>query len=346
MNRRGEPLSLLAPFTPLALAALLALAEPASALEVYLAPLALEEETAGMMEGVRPEEDLLRALAGLGAGGCVRRAQPESGEAPRSLLEAARWCERQGYPLLLYGFVRGDAAAFSAELKLLDRDSMRIAAVLIGSDDAAHYGRLMSEMAAKLVEYLQGGAGLKRPPQAQVPARNLVEFWAWAGYWTPTGGEWGRVLAGIGSTGLGVRFIPAHPLFRLWSRDAYVSLGLDLEYALGMNEPGYESFFLHQARVRLPLDVILELSGRQAVGIGAGLSAQLDLGAQDRKYSPSFLGAAAAPGLSLCALYRYSPSARLSFGLAGLVEAAAYSPPLFTFSPRIFLSYGKRSRDE
>ena len=321
---------------------------PAPAQEVYLAPLEIEDEMPGMAEGLRPEEDLLQALETLGTGASLTAvlAPAESGDAPHTLLEAIAFCERLGYPFLLYGYVRRGVASYSAELKLLDRRLGRIATVLFGSDDPAHYDRLMREMAAKLLQYFDSEAGLTKPPAAAAAERNLVELWTWAGYWTPAGGEWGRVLAGVASAGLGVRFIPVYPLFRPWARPAYLSMGLDAEYALGMNEPGYESFFLHQARLRIPVDLVLELGGGHAAGIGAGLSVQLDTATQDRKYSPSFRGTTAAPGLCLSALYRYSPSARISFGLAGLMEVAAYSPVLFSFSPRLFFSFAKGNRHE
>jgi hypothetical protein len=241
--------------------------------------------------------------------------------------------------------VRRTEVSLSAELKLLDPESGRLSAVFFGGDDPAHYDRLMRDLAAKVREYFFAEIGLP-PARALEPRRNRLELAGWLGYWTPTGGEWDRVVAGIAAVGLGARLIPADPLFTLWSRSGYLALGLEAEYALGMNEPGYESFFLHAAKLRLALEAMLDLSSRQAPGLGLGLLAELDTAAQDRKYASLFTGTTVAPGFCLSALYRYQLSGRLALGVAGLLEVAAYSPALVTFSPRLFAAFRKGVPDE
>lgn len=316
----------------------------AMALEVYVAPLVVIDETGSeALRALRPEADLLRALARGTTGDSlsVLRSREDPAETPRSLLDAALLCERQGYAFLLYGYVKRTAVALSAELKLLDHERGQIAAAFFGGDDPAHYERLMREMAAKVLEYFVTTAGLRPPARAEDPRRNLVELATWLGYWTPMGGDWDRVVAGIATVGLAARLIPAYPLFKLWSRSAYVALGLEGEYGLGMNEPGYESFFLHLAKLRVPVEVVLELPAGHAVGLGAGLLVELDTAVQDRKYSSLFTDTTVVPGFCLTLLYRYSPSGRISLGVESVLEVAAYSPPLLVFSPRLSVSFRK-----
>ncbi len=322
------------------------LAFPAEALEVHVAPLAMVDDTGSReAEDGRPGADLLRELRRESSGDSLAFREADAGESPASLLEAAALCERNGYACLLYGYVRRTQVSLTAELKLLDPESGRLSAVFFSGDDPAHYDRLMRDLAAKVREYFFSEIGLP-PARTLEPQRNRLELAGWLGYWTPAGGEWGRVMAGIGAVGLGARLIPSDPLFTLWSRSAYLALGLEAEYGLGMNEPGYESFFLHAVKLRLALEAVLDLPAGHAAGLGLGLLAELDTAAQDRKYASLFTGTTVAPGFCLSVLYRYRLTGRLALGVAGLLEVAAYSPALVTFSPRLFVAFRKGDSHE
>jgi hypothetical protein len=331
-----------------ALALLLSLfPPPAPALEVFVAPLAVVDDAGSQtLADSRPQADLWRELTREATGDALAFVRADAEDAPASLLEASLLCERLGCPSLIYGYVKRTTVALSAELKLLDHERGRLAAVFFGGDDPAHYDRLMRDMAAKVREYFSVEAGLLPSRPAAPPRRNLWEFSGWLGYWTPMGGEWDRVVAGIVTVGLAARLIPAYPLFTLWSRSAYLSFGLEGEYGLGMSEPGYESSFLHVAKLRFVLETVLERPAGHAVGLAAGVFAELDTAVQDRKYASLFSDSTVAPGLCLAFLYRYRLSSRLTLGAAGLVEVAAYSPTLVVFSPRLFVSFRKGAPDE
>jgi len=356
VSRSAGP-RLAAALLPLLLPLLLALLfpVPARCLEVHLAPLAVVEEAAhgnpgepeadAAAAGGRPEADLLRELRRLGTEEALVFRAAHGADCPGSLLEAAALCERQGYSCLLYGYLKRGRLALSAEIKLLDHDGGRLAAVFFGGDDPAHYDRLVRDLAAKVGEYFFSEMGLP-PRRPAPPRRNRLELAAWLGYWTPLGGDWDRVLAGITAVGLGVRLIPADPLFRLGPRTGYLALELEGEYGLGMNEPGYESFFLHVARLRLAAEAMVELGGGHAAGLGAGLLAEADAAVQDRKYTSPFRGTTLAPGASLSLQYRYRLSDRLALGATALLEVVAYSPALVTFSPRLTVAFRKAARDD
>jgi hypothetical protein len=307
------------------------------ALEVHVASLAMLDDTgAGEAQASRPEADLLRELRRERTGDSLAFLGSEETASPASILEAAMLCERQGYSCLLYGYVKRSSISLSAELKLLDHEGGRLAAVFFGGDDPGHYDRLMRDMAAKVREYFFAELGL--PPLAPAPPRrNRLELAGWLGYWTPLGGEWGRVVAGITAVGLGARLIPANP--------GYLSFVLEAEYGLGMNQPDYESFFLHAARLRIAAEAARDLPGGHAVGLGVGALLELDSAVQDRKYASLFTGTSLAPGACLSLLYRHRLSSRLTLGAAGLLEVAGYSPVLVTFSPRVFVAFRKGDDD-
>ena len=312
------------------------------AVELFIAPLVLQDDTGNAATArLHPEADLLRNLAEAAAHDVL--AVQKTGELPggpvRSFLDAALLCQRQGYGFLLYGYVKRSEFSLSAEVKLLDSEKNTVAANFFNSDDRDHYARLMHDLAARIVEYFYNDVGLKPAGSKNNPRRNLLGFSLSLGYWTPAGNEWASVLTGLGSVSTGISFIPSSPLFLLMSREWYVSLGAGVEYGLGMNQPAHESFFLHSAKLRLPVELFVQVGAGHAFGLGAGPLFQIDTMVQDRMYDSPFVAATAVSGVAISVEYRYAASQLFSLGLETVIDIAFYAQPLVTISPRLSLSF-------
>ena len=311
------------------------------AVELFIAPLVLQDDTGNAATArLHPEADLLRNLGEAAAHDVL--AVQQTGELPggpvRSFLDASLLCQKQGYGFLLYGYVRRSEFSLSAEVKLLDSEKNEVAANFFNSDDRDHYTRLMHDLAARIVDYFYNDVGLK-PARKISPRRNLLGFSFSLGYWTPAGKEWGSVLTGLGSVSTGISFIPSFPLFLLMSREWYVSLGADVEYGLGMNQPAHESFFLHSAKLRLPVELFAQVGAGHAFGFGAGPLFQIDTMVQDRLHDSQFVAVTAVSGMAISGEYRYAASQLFSVSLATVIDIAFYTQPLVTVSPRLSLSF-------
>ncbi len=307
-------------------------------MEIFLAPIVYVDDTGtGGAEGRQPQEDLFKRLGGAAiANGVTLHAVGSSGDSvPRSFLDAARLCESQGYPFLLYGFVKRTEFSSYAEVKLLERERKEVSAAFIAGDDDSHYERLMDDLAAKIAAYVRGDLGMGPPPPSDLPARNVVVLLASAGYWTPTGGDWSQAMAGLVSADVGIRFIPARPLFHIWRQSCFLAVGLDLEYALGTCQPGLESSYLHAAKVRIPVEGFVELGSGHRIGIGLGPLLEVDTLVQARQYGTTVVQTTVAPGASVSILYQYVLSNSVSLGLSNMFDVAFYAKPLFTYSPRL-----------
>jgi hypothetical protein len=256
--------------------------------------------------------------------------------APRSFLEAARLSEAQDCHYLLYGYVKKNDFAYYAELKLLSRENKELTATFVSGDDAAHYERLVGDLATKVFNYFRDELGLPLKTDEIAPRRNSLLIIPAAGYWLPVGSEQARALSGLGSVTAGLRLIPLYPGFTSGSKVYYLSFGLDLEYAIGMSAPDYENAILHVGRVRLPVEVNCELSDRSTISAGLGLLFELDMLVQARKYADTFVGTTAAPGASISLSYTYMITPSASIALGFVADFAAYDPPFISLSPRIF----------
>ena len=327
-----------------AVSAVLALLSPRlGAMEIYLAPMAYQDET--VRDGTEaasarhPAADLLKRFDGsrIADGVFLKDAVELSGEGPRTYLEAARYCESLGYPYLLYGFVKRTEYSLYAELKLLERDGKGVAVAFISGDDTAHYDRLIDDLAGKLTGYLRNDLGLAPAPPPKPPARNLMAVPMGAGWWSPMGGAWSQAVAGLAAADLSIRFVPVRPLFTLWARPCWLALGLDAGYALGSSQPGVENFFLHAARIRLPVEAFMDLGGGHHVGLGAGPLLEVDTVAKSQLYGSTVVSSSVAPGASVSLLYHYVVAPSVTLGLVNTFDAALYSTPLLSWSPRIVL---------
>ncbi len=314
------------------------------AMEIYLAPISYQDEAAtGDTQASatpQPAVDLMKRFeaTALADGVAMRAAVELTGEAPRTYLEAAAACESQGYPYLLYGFVKHTEYSYYAELKLLEREGKNVAVAFISGDDGSHYDRLIDDLAGKLASYVRNDLGMAPPPTPRQPDRDLIALPMSVGWWTPLGGSWSDALAGLATASVSMRFVPARPLFQLWTRPCFLALGLDVVYALGTNQPGLESFFLHAARVRLPVEAYLDLGSGHRVGLGVGPLLEVDTMAQSKLYGSTVVTSTVVPGASVSVIYQYTVASAVTLGLVNTLDIAAYSTPLVSWSPAVLLN--------
>lgn len=243
-------------------------------------------------------------------------------------------CQAQDCPYLIYGYLSRSSYFLRAELKLLARGDAAFSAIFVSGDDARHYDRLMDDLTGKIEAYLRDDLGMG-PSARGRPERNRVELSSTLGYWTPLEGAWSSALSGLAASSAGIRLVPRRPLFVLWGRAGHMALGLDLEYALGTGQPEVESFWLHSARLRMPVEAMLELGKAHELGLGAGPLFEVDTMLQARKYASVRSETIVESGMSLELLYRYELSSSVSVGLEQLFDFVFYSPVLAIYSPRL-----------
>jgi len=316
-------------------------AESASAaLRVYLAPLSvLVSEAQDGSRPLRPERDLLARLdATILSGAVTFRLSDASTKPPATFLDAARLCEAAEYPYLLYGYLKSSEGRYYAEVKLLSREGKNIAQSFVAADDTAHYERLLDDLCSKIVAYFTVDLAIASVERIDTAQRNLFEFPCALGYWTPVG-DWLSVAMGIVRAEAGARFIPKRPLGAVYSRPFYAAAGLRAAYALGKNQSGYETAFLHSVELRLPLELFYELNSRDRIGAALAALVSFDILSQERKYGDVYTETTQAGGLSLSLSYRRALSPRIDIGLECRAEVLFYAPPLWRITPMVTANF-------
>ena len=245
-----------------------------------------DDSGAERSRAIRPSEDLFARLAGIEMGESVRFHKMDVPEQspPLSYLDAARLCEAHGCPYLLYGYIKRTSYSLYGEVKLLARENKEVVTAFVAGDDDGHYEKLVDDLTAKITAYIRNDMGIG-PPRREETVRNVLTLPVMLGYWAPVNGGWASSLSGLVCADISIRFVPAIPLFHVLNRGGYLAFGLDAEYGLATNQPGLEPFFLHAVRVRLPVEVFLELENGHSFGIGAGPLLEIDTMIQSRLYS-------------------------------------------------------------
>ncbi len=314
-----------------------------SAVEVFLAPLPLQDEMGNVLgDQEKPEADLLEAMKQAITGDelAVKPADMEGAQPPRSFLDAARLTENGGYAYLLYGYVKKTEYSYQAEVKLLERERKEVVSVFFAGDDRAHYERLMADLAGKITSYFYTEVGVKPAEKGPEPERNLLSIPASLGWWTPAQMDWGRSLVGLAAVHGGIRLIPVK------ASRLYLAIGADLEYQIGKNQTAYENFVLHTLKVRLPIQGLFEMGKGQTFGLWLGPLFQMDLLAQAAHYADPYVGLTAVMGLSFGILYRSQITDTLAVGLDNVFDVAVYTPALLTYSPRVFVEFALARQGE
>jgi hypothetical protein len=200
----------------------------------------------------------------------------------------------------------------------------------------------VDDLAGKILAYFRDELGLGPGLPRSGPEKDLLTLPTSLGYWTPLGGPWGGALKGVACARAGLRLVPVSPLFSFAARPCRLALGLDLEYALGLNGPGLQSFVLHGLRLRLPVEAFMELGGGHSLGLGLGPLLQVDTMVQPRIHDSNLARTTISPGAFLSLSYRYALTRNASVGLSNDIEIASYSRPLISYSPTICLDFRLR----
>jgi hypothetical protein len=308
--------------------------------DIYIAPIAvINDASSSTQEQVLPEQDIIKRLESTPIPESVAFKLSSGIDTPPStFLDAARLCETYEYPYLLYGYLKESEGRYYAEVKLLSREGKNIAASFLSADDSAHYERLISDVCAKIVDYFLVDIALEPVEGRGSVKLNTFEIPFSVGYWTPVG-DWLSVAMGMVSAGCGLRFIPKQPLFVLSSRSMYLGLGLQAAYALGKNQSGFETAFLHCIDVRLPIEFFVDLSQHDRVGAALAALVSFDILSQERKYGGLYTETTQAGGASLSLSYRRALSSTFGIGLECRFDALFYSTPLWRITPMVTANF-------
>jgi hypothetical protein len=254
---------------------------------------------------------------------------------PVSIFDAASLCTSEKIEYLLYGYIQKDAYSWSIELKLFDNNTKTILRTFYSSDDIGSYDRLIDDISVKLLSFLEEKFGL--PLSLGNKDFGTMSFLipAGLGYWTSTHPDWLDVILGTFVVTTGIEYVPCDSLSVIYGKNAYSSIGIDLEYRLGIGNPENYGAFLHSISLQLPLRLHVDLNSIHSVTFGTTFLYSLDVLQIEEKYAAPAVYTCSTIGFGLNLGYRLKINDTIKLFFENKFDTRYGTKNFSTISPRI-----------
>jgi hypothetical protein len=305
-----------------------------SAFDVHIAPISyIDEQESSVASAPYLREELLFELHAYETGLALRflAVSTPSINAPQSLLDAVKICRAEKLDYLIYGYVAKKDYTITAELKLFEYETRRVIQIFYAVDDREHYGRMVKDMAYKIMAYLNEAMHLEvLEPEVTYTS---ISFPVSLGYWSPINKNWTDILLGVFVLAGGVQLTPNDHLFTAGGFPFFVSLHFDLVYRFGIGNPNAYTAYNNGISFISPIRLNMRINGQQQVYLGIGLLYRLDiLGIMPRYRDDLETTAFSALGLMGSAGYRFQVTDRISLFFDNQFEAVFYDFSIIDYS--------------
>lgn len=232
------------------------------------------------------------------------------------------------------------------EVKLYDREAGGLKTVFYSKNTTSGYDELVETMSMRIITYFYKTLGVTKRKAEAEKERGVIDLESGLGYWIPFD-SWAESLMGLVSVHFSSSLTPVDPLFK-WDIFSFaLGYGIGVDYSLGMNNEGFESYSLHSIRMGFPVTLSLLWYYRNKIIFQLAPELQLDILIQDRLYGSVVSKKSAAFSLSANLGYEYLfTDNRFSVGFVARFHTAFYKNILFSIEPSFYCRYRFNPLDE
>ncbi len=258
---------------------------------------------------------------------------------PRSILDAAAVSETENIDFLLYGFLKVSGNFYDFEVKLYDREAGEIKKIFYAKNSSSEYEGLIQTMSERIIAWFYKTLGVALSEGVEKKEYGVVDIESGSGYWIPFE-PWADTLSGLVTLHAAVGFTPVNPLFR-WDIFTFaLGYGIGLDYSLGMNRDGYESYTFHSGRAGFPVTLSARWHRINRIIFSVAPELQMDFLLQDRLYWSRVTKTSSAFSLSARLGYEYIfPETFSSLGISFGFHTAFYTDILFSADSSLYYRY-------
>jgi len=284
-------------------------------------------------------EDLYKNIRLEDKDGLLNLSKIKHQDIPKSILDAAVLSESEESNFILYGFLKVGLNYYDFEIKLYDHVSGKIKTVFYTKTSISNYKNLVLTMSDRIITYFYNNLGITKRLAEKNIEYGVIDIESGFGYWIPFN-PWAESLLGLGSFHLSGSLTPVSSLFELDIFTFALGYGIGLDYSLGMNKEGFESYSLHSIRMGFPVSLSAIWHYRNKVVLQIAPELQLDLLYQDRLYGSLVSEKSTAFTLSTSIGYEYLfTEKRFSLGFAARFHTAFYKNIFFSIEPSFYYRY-------
>ena len=284
-------------------------------------------------------KDLFKSLREADKEGVLSLSRTKSKDIPKSILDTAGLCESENIDFILYGFLKVTGNYYDFEVKLYDYINREIKTVFYAKNISSGYHELVQTMSERIITCFYKTLGVTKRKAEEEKEHGVIDIEGGLGYWIPID-PWAESLMGLVAVHVSSSLTPVDPLFK-WDIFTFaLSYGIGMDYSLGMNKEGFESYSLHSIRMGFPvtLSALWHYRNKIILQISPGL--QFDMFFQDRLYGDVVSEKSTVFSLSTSIGYEYLfTDKRLSLGFVTRLHTAFYENLLFSIEPSFYGRY-------
>ncbi|MBN2658796.1 MAG: hypothetical protein JXR86_17210 [Spirochaetales bacterium] len=262
-------------------------------------------------------------------------ARPALSEAVMNIMEASSLCDREGYDNLIFGFLTADDVKCSMELKFYSHRTRSVETTFFASDAINQIERLSAEISEKIFTYIDRDSGYYKQEPEKVFQPGIFSIPVTLGYWVPLESERRDYSTSIICAGSGIQVDPFENLHKWENLALEFRFGFSVLYELSINDPDYETFYLHKTNFFIPVELGLLITGKHSFSISAAPFIQMDILDLRKNYQEPETAVSAAFGFSAGIAYNYIFTDFFRFGLSCSFDFVFYDPLQVTFRPGI-----------
>ena len=258
---------------------------------------------------------------------------------PKSILDAAILSESERSNFILYGFLKAAGNYYDFEVKLYDHIAGEIKTVFYAKTSTTDYDNLVKTMSERMITYFYNTLGVAKRKVDDKKELGVIDIESGLGYWIPFD-PWTETLTGLVSFHVSSSLTPVDPLYK-WDIFTFaLGYGIGVDYSLGLNKEGFESYSLHSVRIGFPVTLSALWHYRNKIILQIAPELQLDILMQDRLYGSVVGEKSTVFSLSTTIGCEYLfTDKRVSVGAATRLHTAFYTNILFSLEPSFYCRY-------
>ncbi|WP_253730155.1 hypothetical protein [Treponema sp. OMZ 790] len=151
----------------------------------------------------------------------------------RSSYDALKLCKEEKITYLIYGWIKKTEYTYEGELRIFDGEGRKNIFTVYEKDGIQNYERFIKNISKKVLDSLHEIFYI--PQQEEVEKYSKINVEAYIGYWTFMNKAWVKYMSGTIGIGGSFEIIPDDSVFFIKTYPVYFSVGLSLDYRLGVN---------------------------------------------------------------------------------------------------------------
>ena len=240
----------------------------------------------------------------------------------RSSYDALKLCREEKIKYLIYGWIKKTEYTYEGELRIFDGEGRKNIFTVYEKDGIENYEKFIKNISKKVLDSLHEIFYIPKQEEVEKYSRINVGTDIW--YWTFMNKALVKYMSGTIGIGGSFEIIPDDSVFFIKTYPVYFSVGLSLDYRLGVNRKEAIKSYLNNINAVGYTNMYINFYDIHRVYAKAGVLYSLDIVSYQDKYSDSKVNTSGAVGIITGIGYKYAVTEKIKIIFANEFEFVFY----------------------